>query len=199
MSRRFVPDSGWALAPILCLMLLGCNGGAFSARVDNGQGTVNIFLTDAPLDLAGVTSVNVTLTSVVLFPEDPEGSSSLTTPMGSVDAMTPVVIVSHPATFDLLTLTGGATTLLGTDEVPVGNYSRIRLDVSSAELVYQDGTTAPLKIESGKVDVPIQFHVAQDETTGVVLDFDAAASVQVNDTGSGQLILRPVVTPKSVQ
>lgn len=199
MSRRFVPDSGWALAPILCLTLLGCSGGAFSARVDNGQGTVNIFLTDAPLDLAGVTSVNVTLTSVVLFPEDPEGSSSLTTLTGSVDAMTPVVIVSHPATFDLLTLTGGATALLGTDEVPVGNYSRIRLDVSSAELVYQDGTTAPLKIESGKVDVPIQFNVAQDETTGVVLDFDAAASVQVNDTGSGQLILRPVVTPKSVQ
>jgi len=197
MSRRCISGPRWAVAPILCLALLGCSQGSFSARVDNGTGTVNIFLTDAPLDLAGVTSVNVTLTDVVLFPKDSDSSGEMLA--GDLDARTPVVIVSHPATFDLLTLTGGATALLGTDEVPAGGYARIRLEVSSAELVYQDGTTAPLKIESGKVDVPIQFSVAQDETTGVVLDFDAAASVQVNETASGTLILRPVVTPKSVQ
>ena len=198
MSRRFVPDPRWALASFLFLTLLGCSSGAFSARVDNGHGTVNIFLTDAPLDLAGVTSVNVTLTDVVLFPEDTGVAGALNAASDGGE-MTPVVIVSHPATFDLLTLTGGATALLGTDEVPVGGYSRIRLEVSSAELVYPDGTTAPLKIDSGKVDVPIHFNVAQDQTTGVVLDFDAAASVQVNDTASGQIILRPVVTPKTVQ
>ena len=199
MSRRCISGPRWAVAPILCLALLGCSGGSFSARVDNGTGTVNIFLTDAPLDLAGVTSVNVTLTSVVLFPEDSDSSGEMTTLAGNLDAMTPVVIVSHPATFDLLTLPGGATALLGTDEVPAGSYQRIRLEVSSADLIYPDGTTAPLKIESGKVDVPIRFSVAQDETTGVVLDFDAAASVQVNDTAGGAIILRPVVTPKSVQ
>jgi uncharacterized protein DUF4382 len=198
MNPQFIPGPRWAVVPILSLTLLGCSGGSFSARVDNGHGTVNIFLTDAPLDQAGVTSVNVTLTAVVLFPEDSEGTSVLSMGSGEGDEMTPVVIVSHPATFDLLTLTGGATALLGTDEVPVGGYSRIRLEVSAAELVYQDGTTAALKIDSNKVDVPIHFTVVQDQTTGVVLDFDAAASVQVNDTGSGQLILRPVVTPKAV-
>jgi hypothetical protein len=199
MSRRCISGPRWAIAPILCLTLLGCSQGAFSARVDNGNGTVNVFLTDAPLDLAGVTSVNVTVTAVVLYPKDSDSSGEMTTLASDLDAMTPVVIVSHPATFDLLTLTGGATALLGTDEVPAGGYARIRIEVSSAELVYQDGTTVPLQIESGKVDVPIEFSVAQDETTGIVLDFDAAASVQVNDTASGTLILRPVVTPKSVQ
>ncbi len=199
MSRRLVLNPRWALAPFLSLTFLGCSQGYFAARVDDGHGTVNIFLTDAPLDLAGVASVNVTLTDVVLFPEDSDAASVLNTTSDGGAEMTPVVIVSHPATFDLLTLTGGATTLLGTDEVPTGNYSRIRLEVSSAELVYLDATTAPLKIESGKVDVPIHFTVVQDETTGIVLDFDAAASVQVNDTGSDQLILRPVVTPKSLQ
>jgi len=199
MSRRFVPDPRWALVPILCLTLPGCSQGSFSASVNNGNGTVNVFLTDAPLDLSGVTSVNVTLTGVVLFPESTETTGGMGSLTASVDPMTPVVIVSHPSTFDLLTLTGGATTLLGTDEVPAGKYARIRLEVSSAELVYQDGTVAPLKIEAGKVDVPIQFDVTQDQTTGVVLDFDAAASVQVNNTGNEQLILRPVVTPKSIQ
>jgi uncharacterized protein DUF4382 len=199
MSMQSVSGPRWALAPVLTFILLGCSQGSFSARVDNGNGTVNIFLTDAPLDLAGVTRVNVTLTGVVLFPEDPSGTSTLNMTSGTGETMTPVVIVSHPATFDLLTLTGGATALLGTDEVPAGAYSRIRLEVSDAALVYQDGSTASMRIESGKVDVPVQFKVVQDQTTGIVLDFDAAASVQVNSTASGQFILRPVVTPKSVQ
>ena len=50
-------------------------------------------------------------------------------------------------------------------------------------------------IESGKVDVPIAFEVMVGEVNQITLDFDAAASVQVNQTGSGQFILRPVVTP----
>ncbi|HEU5181873.1 MAG TPA: DUF4382 domain-containing protein [Candidatus Polarisedimenticolia bacterium] len=180
----------------LAAFLTACSHGAMSASVDNGKGTVNVFLTDAPLDLANVQSVNVTLTGVILYPGDAQGDSLLNDT--SDEDGTPVVIVSHPATFDLLTLTGGATTLIGTDEVPAGAYSRIRLVVEEASLTYLDGTIAPLKIESGKVDVPIRFDVTRDETTGIVLDFDAAASVQVNDPAGNGLILRPVVTPKKI-
>ncbi len=180
----------------LAAFLTACSHGAMSASVDNGKGTVNVFLTDAPLDLSNVQSVNVTLTGVILYPGDAEDDSLLDNP--SAEDGSPVVILSHPATFDLLTLTGGATTLIGTDEVPAGVYSRIRLVVEEASLTYLDGTVEPLKIDSGKVDVPLRFDVTRDETTGVVLDFDAAASVQVNDTGTGGLILRPVVTPKKV-
>lgn len=192
------PRGALSALPLLSLaaLLTACSHGAMSASVDNGKGTVNVFLTDAPLDLANVQSVNVTLTGVILYPRDDDNDGLLNDP--SDDDGTPVVIVSHPATFDLLTLTGGATTLIGTDEVPAGDYSRIRLVVEEASLIYLDGTSAPLKVDSGKVDVPIRFAITRDETTGVVLDFDAAASVQVNDTGAGGLILRPVVTPKQV-
>ncbi len=55
---------------------------------------------------------------------------------------------------------------------------------------------ADLQIESNKVDVPIGFQVREGGDATLLLDFDAAASVQVNDTASGRLILRPVVTPK---
>jgi Domain of unknown function (DUF4382) len=166
-------------------LILSCNGGSSHT---GGTGTVQVHLTDAPIDLSTVQSVTVTITGVIVY----RGSDAM---MPQVDDGGSIALVTHPETFDLLTLTGGATTLLASGEVPAGSYQRIRLEISSATLTYKDGTEAPLKIDSNKVDIPISFHVAVDQTSNMTLDFDAAASVQVNDTASGTLILRPVVTP----
>ena len=166
---------------------IACSNG--SASVDRtGTGTVRVHLTDAPLDLSTVQSVTVTITGVTLYP----GDETSMTPTPSTG---PVTLLTHPETFDLLTLTGGASALLASGEAPAGSYERIRLDVSSAELTWKDGTTAPLKLESGKVDVPIPFHLSVGEDLSVTLDFDAGASVMVNETATDTLILRPVVTP----
>jgi hypothetical protein len=170
------------------LFVCGCSGGG-SGRVEAGFGTVEVHITDAPLDLSTVQSVIVTLTGVIVYPRDDLQATPLITNGG------PIHLMQHPATFDLLTLTGGATELLASGEVPAGDYSRIRLEVSEATLVYHDNTTEPLKIEPNKVDVPIGFHVSVDGQTGLTLDFDAAASVKVNETSSDKFILRPVVTP----
>jgi hypothetical protein len=183
------------LASMIALALLcGCGGGSVHARVNNGHGTLVIHLTDAPLDLSGVQSVNVTLSSVVVYPGQQIGS-------GVADPaqteLRPIVLMTHPQTFDLLTLTGGASALLASGEVPGGDYDRIRLEITDAVLVDTQGATTLLKIDSGKVDIPVPFHVSGGTETGVILDFDAGASVQVNATGSGQMILRPVVTPVS--
>ena len=174
---------------VLCAatLLFGCTQGGTSSRA--GTGTLEVNLTDAPIDLSNVQSVNVTLTGVIVYPAES------TNPMHIVMEGTPISLMTHPATFDLLTLTGGATALLASGEVPAGTYNRIRLEISDATLIYKDSTTAPLKIESNKVDVPIRFEVGVDATSIVTLDFDAAASVQVNSTASDMFILRPVVTP----
>jgi hypothetical protein len=170
------------------LLLCACSGsGSFSAGA--GTGSLRIHLTDAPIDLSTVQSVNVTLTGVTVFPEE---SAS---PMGMATQTAPISLVTFPATFDLLTLTNGATTLLASGEVPAGTYSRIRLEISDAVLINKDGTTAILKIDSHKVDVPNRFQVSVGGTSDLTLDFDAGASVQVNETAAGQFILRPVVTP----
>jgi hypothetical protein len=166
-------------------LILSCNGGSSHT---GGTGTIQVHLTDAPIDLSTVQSVTVTITGVLVY----RGSDTM---MPQVDDGGSIALVTHPETFDLLTLTGGATTLLASGEVPAGSYQRIRLEISSATLTYKDGTEAALKIDSNKVDIPIPFHVAVDQTSTMTLDFDAAASVQVNDTASGSLILRPVVTP----
>lgn len=166
------------------VLLVACNG---SASVTGGVGRLDIQLTDAPIDLSNVRSVEVSITDVLVYP-GVEGMDDATAP--------PIVLTQHPQTFDLLTLTGGATALLASEEVPAGFYQRIRLEISSARLTYTDGTTTDLKIESNKVDVPIPFQVKAGDGATIVLDFDAAASVQVNQTANDQLILRPVVTPR---
>lgn len=171
-------------------LLAGCLALLVSCGGDSGgpdTGILQVNLTDAPIDLTTVEKVEVTITDVIVYPGEDDG---MPTVGGGA-----IVLLTHPETFDLLTLTGGATTLLASGEVPAGDYQRIRLEISEASLTYRDGTTAPLKIDSGKVDVPIRFHVAADETNPLTLDFDAGASVQVNETGTDTLILRPVVTP----
>jgi hypothetical protein len=175
--------------PLLVLsltLLAGCNASG-SASVGGATGRLDIRLTDAPIDLSTVSNVTVTITDVLVYP-GVEGMDA--------DTATPIVVTTHPATFDLLTLTGGATTLLASGDVPAGFYRRIRLEISSAALTYKDGTMANLQVESNKVDVPIGFQVRAGADAAVVLDFDAAASVQVNATASDRLILRPVVTPR---
>ena len=180
-----------AAAALAAASIMACSNGSASGQVTAGTGTVRVNLTDAPIDLSTVQSVMVTITSVVLFPGEESSMPSGTAPTA------PVTLLTHPETFDLLTLTGGASALLASGEAPAARYERIRLEVSKAELTWKDGTTEPLKLESGKVDVPIAFDLSVGEDASILLDFDAGASVQVNETGSDKLILRPVVTPKN--
>jgi len=178
-----------ATAALAAASISACSSGSGSAQIAAGTGTVQIHMTDAPLDLSTVQSVVVTITAVILYAGEDSGLPSGTVPSG------PVALLAHPETFDLLSLTGGASTLLATGEAPAGRYERIRLEVSKAELTWKDGTTEPLKLEAGKVDVPIPFDLSIGEDESITLDFDAAASVKVNETASDKLILRPVVTP----
>lgn len=179
------------LSFVAALALPGCTHSGNASIGAGGTGMLNVRLTDAPIDMSTVQSVIVTLTGVIVYPAE------TLDPMGMATETAPITLLTHPATFDLLTLTGGATELLASGEVPAGDYSRIRLEISDATLVNKDGTTQTLKIEPNKVDVPIRFHVTANADNTLTLDFDAAASVQVNDTASGTFILRPVVTPVS--
>ncbi|HKQ97383.1 MAG TPA: DUF4382 domain-containing protein [Candidatus Polarisedimenticolia bacterium] len=187
-DTRVAPSVFFALAlSVIALpFVTSCSDSSGSGP---GTGTVNVRMTDAPIDLSTVQSVMVTIDGVILYGSGDDGD------MPDVNSGGAIPIATHPDTFDLLTLTGGATTLLASGEAPAGRYQRIRLEVSKAELIFKDGTIEPLKLESGKVDVPIAFDLGVDETQTLTLDFDAEASVQVNETASDKFILRPVVTP----
>lgn len=174
-----------ALALILSAMT-SCSSNSLS-----GSGSVRVMLTDAPLDLASVSAVNVTIAEVSLkTADDEEGESERLILTGGVGMVV-----------NLLDYQNGETMMLAMGEVPEGEYSKIRFHVTNAELVRDDDgdPMSPEIVEtifnpSGKVDIPVTFIVTAGDDEEITLDFDAALSVQVNQTGGVHpYILRPVI------
>jgi len=178
----------------------------------SGTGQLKISLTDAPSDLANVSQVNVTFDEIRVHDE---ASSSLPDG-GAADAGATgdgsngsgwIVLCTDTETIDLLSLTGGRFTPLcprpladgGTEnvavEVPAGNISQVRLHLTSAGLVFNDGTpdagvTVPSGSTSGlKIDV--NQTVPQSGVLEIKLDVDAAQSI--HKTGNGKYIMQPVI------
>ena len=157
----------------------------------SGNGTVRVFLTDAPLDLSTVSAVNVTVTELSLkTAEDENGDTEKLSLVGG-----------EPWTVNLLDYQAGNVVLMAAGDVPPGEYSKIRLVVSAAELMLDDDgdpetpdIVEPIFNPSGKVDIPVAFLVSAGTDMSITLDFDAELSVQVNATnGQHPYILRPVI------
>jgi hypothetical protein len=173
--------------------LFACNTGSLSDR----QAGVSVYLTDAPLDLAGVSAVNVTLSGVVLYPSE-AGSADA----GGIELESGPISLPGDLTLNLLDFQNGQVTFVGSQTVPSGSYNRIRLQVVSAELVRDDDDDPatpdigePITVPSSKVDVPVPFELTAGENLAITIDFDAQASVQVNTTnGKDSYLLRPVIT-----
>jgi len=178
----------------------------------SGSGQVKISLTDAPSDLANVSQVNVTFDEIRVHDE---ASSSLPDG-GAADAGAAedgsngngwIVVCTDTETIDLLSLTGGRFTPLcsrpladgGTEnvavEVPAGNISQVRLHLTSAGLVFNDGTPdAGVTIPSGSTSglkIDVNQTVPQGGVLEIKLDFDAAQSI--HRTGNGKYLMQPVI------
>ncbi len=132
-------------------------------------GQVSVLLTDSPI--ANVQSAEVWISKVYLIAGDSTGGR--------------FTIESTPDSFDLLSLQGGVTALLGTMTIPVGDYTQLRLVVDSAvltlkaPLTFSDGsTTKSLKVPSGmqtgiKAVFDTAVHIAPGQTI-LVVDFDVS-------------------------
>ncbi len=171
-----------------------CNS---SETVRGGGSTVRVNLTDAPIDLAGVSAVEVTIRSISLYATDGTGDE------GGIAMTQGPIAVSGELNLNLLDYRNGKIVFVGQEEVPPGPYQRIRLEITDARLLRDDDgdpetpdVEEEIFVPSGKVDVPVPFTLSRDETLELTLDFDAEASVQVNATpGQHPYILRPVITP----
>jgi hypothetical protein len=156
-------------APVAALALAACSG---TTDAPAGMAHITVQLTDAPsveFDSAVVEIGRVTLIPV-------EGD--------------PIVITEEGGRFDLLDLQNGVTATLGDEIIPAGDYSELRLVVTSAYVgladpyAFENGDTeSSLKVPSGAqsgikvklrsmdADTMVPF-VSIDENVVLVVDFD---------------------------
>lgn len=172
----------------LCLLtlvaLLGCASGDDSAP-SSRQGAVRISLVDAPAPT--LKALRIRVERVEIHASDRPGASGW------------VVLGEPKKTVDLLTLTNGLVeTLVPGATLETGRYQQLRLVLGTPnELVLADDRVVPLEVPSALASglkVPLSFEVQPGTTRDIFIDFDAARSIQVHETGSStRFILRPVI------
>jgi hypothetical protein len=182
------------LAALLSVGLTACGGGgggssttpvaASPTPVADNTGVVAVAMKDGPTD--DFVKLLVRITGVELL-----GNGA------------PVSIFDGDKEIDLLELENFYEMLGVSDEVPVGDYDKIRLHVASVDLVKEesDGTLSdPISVPvpaNGKIDLNPRgsFTVSADTALLIELDMDAKRSIHVVKLGNGdtRYRLRPLV------
>jgi len=139
-------------------------------------GTLMVLLTDAPVNL---THLNVTIDSFSILGNGGEISLNFTEDRKEVS-------------FDLLALQN-VSEVVSISDVPVGNYTKMRMTVNQANATFQDDSWIDLRVPSGKIDIIAHFEVENAETTVILIDMQADW-VAISQSGD----LRPVLKVKSI-
>ncbi len=162
------------IAAILIVAAIFASGIEFPRFSPSSKtGTLSVSIMDAPADLI---NLNVTLNALYVHNEDNDSWIQLNF-TGGVNSVY----------FDLLAL-NNITKELSTTSFAVGNYSKIRLDVSAANATLTDGTTEDLTVPPGHIDIIASFEVKAGQTTNVLLDMQVD-TLAVSHSGN----LKPVV------
>lgn len=166
------------IVALLSVFLFSCGGGSDSS----GTGTVALLITDGPSE--EFTEINLNVTKVELLSDSGR-----------------VTLFEGEKVFDLLQL-ANVTEIFSLTEVPVGSYDKIRLTLTSIELVLMDGSKEYPKLPgNGKLDLNPRgsFSVNVDTTLMIQLDIDAEKSIHIVKTGNGMKYqFRPVVFVKII-
>ncbi len=163
----------WFGIAVMSVMLLACN------TDDLKTAYLEVRLTDAPGDYE---EVNVDIQGVEVHASEGNDESG----WRSLDVQKGV--------YDLLKLTNGLDTLLGTGEFPAGRISQVRLLLGENNSVRVGGEELDLDTPSGQQS-GLKLNVQADLVEGIkyviLLDFDAAQSVL--KTGNNKYKLKPVI------
>jgi hypothetical protein len=178
------------------MTLITACGGSGGGSDSGGSGTLSLSMTDASTD--EFAAVYVTIDEVQFHLGGSEGSPN---------NWKPLTMQRSPITVDLLKLTNGVREQLGIINLPVGDYTQVRLIIGEtpedanlpyANYVVDKSTPAniyELKVPSGTntgFKIVENFTVEDKQTLELVLDFDASRSV-IQAGSSGQWLLKPTV------
>ena len=145
-------------------------------------GTLEIRVTDTPPQ-RNVEEINVNLSNIEVHragdEQDPDGEW--------------IMVLTDAESFDLIKLRdAGVEEILGNEEVPIGHYTQIRMDVELVDALI-DGirVDTDVMLPSGKLRIVGSFYITENQTTILTIDFDADKSLIF--TGQGKVLFKPVV------
>ncbi len=186
-----------AIASIL-IIACGGNGGGSAGSGSGGTGSLALSLQDAPAT-EEYQAVYVTINEVQVH-KSGDGDANWET------------VATPNATYNLLELVNGVREELGLATLDSGSYTQMRLILGQnpdnvinilskahpfPNYVIEKGTDAvhELKVPSGYqtgIKIVKGFIINENQTTGLILDFDASRSV-VKAGNSGQWLLKPTI------
>ena len=174
-----------------------------------GQGRISVRMTDAPLDLDEVESISVFVVRIEAKSQaTSEADANADVAEAESESSGWITLAEPNAAFDLMDLRDGVSAFMGDAAVAAGTYRSMRLilDTEQSTVTLKDGTVLSasstpsiLFPSAGQSGIKILFtnpiEVDEDETTDVLVDFDAAASfvVRGNTILQNGLLFTPVI------
>ncbi len=139
------------------------SGGAGGTGGASGYGTLAVYVKDAP---AAVNWTHVWVTFSAIDAHE----ANATNETGWHDV--PV----QDRTVDLASLTS-VSALLGSTKLPAGMYTQLRLNVTSAMGVMQNGMKVNFTVPSNELKTTDPFNITVGQTTSLTLDIDLSRSI----------------------
>ncbi len=152
-----------SLAALLVASSIGILPGLFTASAHTG--TLSVLVTDAPVP--SLRDLNLTISSFMVQ----NGTSWISVPINGGTQY-----------FDLLKLQN-VTKDLALGSLPVGNSSKIRLKIDTANATLDDGSKIDLRVPSGHIDLQVKFEIDAGKTTSLVIDI-VVDKIQIAETGN---------------
>lgn len=196
MSQRALRRIGrWTIpALVLGLFAVGCDDSPTNGDFEDGDGSLSVYLTDAPGD---VQDVWVQVNDVQLVGQGQ--------PISLLDEATDLI--------NLLDLQDEAIALAEDVEVEAGNYTQVRFILGGAVLESTDGGVytfggaehpdgldatgtlmCPSCPQTGiKVRLPGGVTIEEGENAGLLMDFDVSQSFGRRAGASGMWVMHPVI------
>jgi hypothetical protein len=190
-----------AIAVIAPLTFMSCNILRQDDAPESGKGRVKIHITDAPFPADLVEHVFVTIDRVGL--RNSKGTCVDTEDPEFECAEGFLLMLDEPVTVDLMLLRNGLTDLLVDESIPVGKYDMLRLYVTDARIVVEEGHEYALKVPGGsesglKVFLSSPVVISEEGIAEILVDFDLSRSFVAlgnpkNKHGISGFIFKPVI------